>query len=175
MHIFYRGIDSSAGRLRPPPIPEKRNDNIPSPYTHPLNPLIIALPIKCEAWDANDARISLPPVLFIVISAEQTRTTHEQFSFTTFSGLSAPPCKPSRTMSSLSHQDELIATAKAVAAAGKGILAADESTGTIAKRVRKFSNSHPLFFPLLLRSTPQLSRIDPNQINILHVIAVREH
>ena len=31
---------------------------------------------------------------------------------------------------------ELIATAKAVAAPGKGILAADESTGTIGKRVR---------------------------------------
>jgi len=29
---------------------------------------------------------------------------------------------------------ELIATAKAIATPGKGILAADESTGTIAKR-----------------------------------------
>jgi len=30
---------------------------------------------------------------------------------------------------------ELIATAKAIATPGKGILAADESTGTIGKRV----------------------------------------
>ena len=32
---------------------------------------------------------------------------------------------------------ELVATAKALAAPGKGILAADESTGTIGKRVRE--------------------------------------
>lgn len=34
------------------------------------------------------------------------------------------------------YADELIATAKAIVADGKGILAADESTGTIGKRVR---------------------------------------
>jgi fructose-bisphosphate aldolase class I len=32
------------------------------------------------------------------------------------------------------YKDELIATANAIAAPGKGILAADESTGTIGKR-----------------------------------------
>lgn len=34
------------------------------------------------------------------------------------------------------YAEELIATAKAIVAPGKGILAADESTGTIGKRVR---------------------------------------
>ncbi len=33
------------------------------------------------------------------------------------------------------YSDELIATAKKITAPGKGILAADESTGTIGKRV----------------------------------------
>ena len=33
------------------------------------------------------------------------------------------------------HAAELVATAKALAAPGKGILAADESTGTIGKRL----------------------------------------
>lgn len=33
------------------------------------------------------------------------------------------------------YADELIRTARAIAAPGKGILAADESTGTIGKRV----------------------------------------
>ena len=37
----------------------------------------------------------------------------------------------------LQYAEELIATAKAIAAPGKGILAADESTGTIGKRVRR--------------------------------------
>lgn len=33
------------------------------------------------------------------------------------------------------YREELIANAKAISAPGKGILAADESTGTIGKRV----------------------------------------
>lgn len=33
------------------------------------------------------------------------------------------------------YAEELMATAKAIAAPGRGILAADESTGTIGKRV----------------------------------------
>lgn len=44
-------------------------------------------------------------------------------------GNPAPPCR-------LQYADELKATAKAIATPGKGILAADESTGTIGKRVR---------------------------------------
>lgn len=38
-----------------------------------------------------------------------------------------------------SFAGELIETAKALVAPGKGILAADESTGTIGKRVRECS------------------------------------
>ena len=34
------------------------------------------------------------------------------------------------------YAEELVKTARAIAAPGKGILAADESTGTIGKRVR---------------------------------------
>ena len=34
------------------------------------------------------------------------------------------------------YSKELMATAKSLASAGKGILAADESTGTVGKRVR---------------------------------------
>ena len=34
------------------------------------------------------------------------------------------------------YSGELVATAKRLASAGKGILAADESTGTVGKRVR---------------------------------------
>jgi len=42
-------------------------------------------------------------------------------------------------------KDELIATAKAIGAPGKGILAADESTGTIGKRLAGINveNNHP--------------------------------
>lgn len=36
----------------------------------------------------------------------------------------------------LKYAEELIANARAISAPGKGILAADESTGTIGKRVR---------------------------------------
>ena len=36
------------------------------------------------------------------------------------------------------YAEELIATARAITAPGKGILAADESTGTIGKRVSLF-------------------------------------
>lgn len=43
-----------------------------------------------------------------------------------------PPCHPAAP---LQHAAELIANAKAIATPGKGILAADESTGTIGKRV----------------------------------------
>jgi len=39
----------------------------------------------------------------------------------------------------LKYKDELVATANAIAAAGKGILAADESTGTIGKRFEKIN------------------------------------
>lgn len=35
------------------------------------------------------------------------------------------------------YAEELISTARAIVAPGKGILAADESTGTIGKRVRR--------------------------------------
>ena len=43
------------------------------------------------------------------------------------------------------YKDELIATANAIAAPGKGILAADESTGTIGKRYapKNVYNPHP--------------------------------
>jgi hypothetical protein len=44
------------------------------------------------------------------------------------------------------YAEELIATAKAIATPGKGILAADESTGTIGKRVRAY---FPLFLGVL--------------------------
>lgn len=43
---------------------------------------------------------------------------------------------PSRLAAPLQYAAELIANAKAIATPGKGILAADESTGTIGKRVR---------------------------------------
>lgn len=39
--------------------------------------------------------------------------------------------------SPVQYAAELIANAKAIATPGKGILAADESTGTIGKRVRR--------------------------------------
>jgi len=42
-------------------------------------------------------------------------------------------------MSDLKYRDELIATANAIATRGKGILAADESTGTIGKRFEEIS------------------------------------
>lgn len=37
------------------------------------------------------------------------------------------------------YAEELVRTARAIAAPGKGILAADESTGTIGKRVSRAS------------------------------------
>ena len=42
-------------------------------------------------------------------------------------------------------KEELIKTAKEITAPGKGILAADESTGTIGKRFEgiKVENTHP--------------------------------
>lgn len=43
------------------------------------------------------------------------------------------------------YAEELIATAKAIVAPGKGILAADESTGTIGKRVRDYLACVELF------------------------------
>merc|ERR1712000_391666 len=48
-------------------------------------------------------------------------------------------------MSSVPHAKELIKTANAIVAAGKGILAADESTGTIGKRFDNISveNTEP--------------------------------
>lgn len=48
-----------------------------------------------------------------------------------------PPSGPAYPLlAPLQHAAELIANAKAIATPGKGILAADESTGTIGKRVR---------------------------------------
>ena len=43
------------------------------------------------------------------------------------------------TQTSLKYKDELIANAKAIATAGKGILAADESTGTIGSRFKSIN------------------------------------
>ncbi len=42
-------------------------------------------------------------------------------------------------MSGTQYEQELIATANAIAAPGKGILAADESTGTIGKRFQSIN------------------------------------
>ena len=46
----------------------------------------------------------------------------------------------------LKYAEELIATARAITAPGKGILAADESTGTIGKRVSYSSDLNPVLF-----------------------------
>ena len=40
------------------------------------------------------------------------------------------------------YAEELVQTARAIVAPGKGILAADESTGTVGKRVRVLLADH---------------------------------
>ena len=49
------------------------------------------------------------------------------------------------TASNTQFRKELVETAKAIVASGKGILAADESTGTIGKRFQeiKVENTEP--------------------------------
>ena len=56
----------------------------------------------------------------------------------------APPRPPPHPMQ---YAAELIANAKAIATPGKGILAADESTGTIGKRVRRLLPRPPPSLP----------------------------
>merc|ERR1711879_618426 len=60
------------------------------------------------------------------------------------------------------YGDELMATAKAIAAPGKGILAADESTGTIGKRfapinVENVEENRRLYRQLLFTADDELS------------------
>jgi len=61
-----------------------------------------------------------------------------------------------------SFKAELIQTAKDIAAAGKGILAADESTGTIGKRFDGISventEENRRFYRELLFTTPELEK-----------------
>lgn len=52
------------------------------------------------------------------------------------------------------YAEELVATAKKITAPGKGILAADESTGTIGKRVRAPCSSL-LFLPVCTKQSTQ--------------------
>jgi hypothetical protein len=60
------------------------------------------------------------------------------------------------------YKDELIATAKKIGAGGKGILAADESTGTIGKRFAgiKVDNNEAnrIAYRELLFTTPDLEK-----------------
>ena len=57
----------------------------------------------------------------------QKETKHHMATLTTPTG-NAMPNQP--------YAEELIQTARAIVAPGKGLLAADESTGTVGKRVR---------------------------------------
>jgi hypothetical protein len=57
------------------------------------------------------------------------------------------------------YADELVATAKRLASAGKGILAADESTGTVGKRVRLYCVVDPKHIAPALRAPFQLGTI----------------
>lgn len=64
----------------------------------------------------------------------------------------------------LKYKDELVATANAIATPGKGILAADESTGTIGKRFDKIklenTEENRRAYRELLFTTPGMPRID---------------
>ena len=62
------------------------------------------------------------------------------------------------------YAEELRSTAAKLVAPGKGILAADESTGTIGKRVRTSSFFYCLFFNILpWHETPSQSASNPLQ------------
>ena len=72
----------------------------------------------------------------------------------TYSGFAPPASK---------YAAELIATAKAIGAAGKGILAADESTGTIGLRFKAINlennEENRRAYRDLLFTTPDLNKV----------------